>query len=128
MEISSKTIPRRQGVILAALIIATRVPLLPLGYGSDSDAWRVAATASRLWNDGIYHPSRFPGFPLYEVLNAPMVALGGPLLCNSVTLVFFILSVFTFWKIVVLHNLQIGRLLVWTFAFLPILWKNSANT
>lgn len=117
-----------QFLVLVILIVITRLPLLFHGYGWDGDAWRVAWSAYVFWHEGVYIPSRFPGFPLYEFFNAPLVGIGGYLLSNAVTLLIFLAAVLTFRKILTIIRIPRVDILVWTFAFLPILWKNSAIT
>jgi hypothetical protein len=113
---------------LVVATVASRLPFLALGYGADGDAWRVAKSAKTLWHDGIYAPSRFPGFPLYEMINAPIIGPGGSLASNIATLIVFILAVLLFREIVRRMQIPSGNILVWTFAFMPILWKNSTST
>ncbi len=56
------------------------------GYGADPDAWLVARAAGSLWASGRYVVSRFPGYPLHEIANAPLVGLGGAVASNAGTL------------------------------------------
>jgi len=56
--------------ILFLTFLATRVPLLNLGYGKDPDAWRTAVSSYLLKNYNIYHTSRLPGYPLPEFVNS----------------------------------------------------------
>ncbi|MBI1806573.1 MAG: DUF2029 domain-containing protein [Ignavibacteria bacterium] len=119
---------RSRLIVLIALVVLTRLPSLPLGYGSDGDGWRVAWSASKLWNEGVYQPSRFPGFPVYEIINAPLIGLGGSFASNIATLIVFVLALLLFRRILLKIEVQAANLLLWTFAFLPILWKNSAVT
>jgi len=124
-------LPNKQSLsffFLLVLVFISRLPLLFLGYGSDGDGWRVALSASTLWNEGVYQPSRFPGFPIYEMLNAPLVGLGSSLLSNSATMIVFIVAIVFFKKILERFEIPGQNILVWTFAFMPILWKNSAVT
>lgn len=115
-------------LLLVIAIIVTRLPSLFLAYGSDGDGWRVARSAATLWKEGIYRPSRFPGFPLYEFLNAPLVGLGGSLLANAGTLVVFLVCVYLFKSLLERMRVPSADLLVWIFSFFPLLWKNSAVT
>ena len=64
------------GVLLVAVVLAGRVPLLGNGYGSDDDAWRNAVAALRMHAVGHYVPSRIPGFPVYEGLLVPLIPFG----------------------------------------------------
>jgi hypothetical protein len=110
-----------------ALFAATQLPFLLNGYGSDPDAWRVASTASALWHSGIYHVSRFPGYPLHELISAPLVALGGALLSNAGSLVASLLTIL-YWRRIARAVGNHPRILIISLAFLPLFWKNSAGT
>lgn len=69
-----------------AIIAAVGIPVLTAGYGADPDAWLVASAAEKLWAGGHYVVSRFPGYPLHEIVSAPLVGLGGCALSNAGTL------------------------------------------
>lgn len=115
---------------LALLLLAvalTQLPLLPHGYGTDPDAWRVASSASTLWSTGHYEVSRYPGYPLHEIISAPLVGTGGAFASNSATLIAALLLLIV-WNITVLREARHPALLVFTFAFTPLFLKNSAVT
>lgn len=114
--------------LIVAAVVISRIPLLTSGYGSDGDGWRVAWSASMLWHGDSYQPSRFPGFPVYEMLSAPLVGLGGSLLSNAGTLAAFVAALLLFHQLLGQWEVPSTKLLTVTFAFLPILWKNSAVT
>ncbi|MCK9407977.1 MAG: hypothetical protein M0R68_02465 [Bacteroidetes bacterium] len=114
--------------ILIVGVIISRIPLIFGGYGTDGDAWRIAQTSLMLWNEGIYHISRFPGFPLYEFLQTPIIALGGSVASNAACLAVFILSILVFKSILEQWKVPHEDLVLLAFAFLPIFWKNSAVT
>lgn len=118
----------RSFILLIAAVVISRIPLLFGGFGADGDGWRVAKSALTLWNEGNYHVSRFPGFPVYEILQAPLVALGGSVGSNISSLIIFIISIIVFRKIILQWNIPNYDLLLVSYAFLPILWKNSALT
>ncbi|MBI5020760.1 MAG: hypothetical protein HZB59_04935 [Ignavibacteriales bacterium] len=115
-------------IILILLIFISRIPFLLSGYGSDGDAWRIAYNASKIWETCTYSISRFPGFPLYELMITPFVALGGSIFSNTVTLIVFCFGVIIFDKILILLNIESRRIILWTFAFIPLLWKSSTTT
>lgn len=75
-------------VIAAFAYLASRVPLMVLGFGRDSDAWSVASVAADLVRRGEYHVSRAPGHPVHEAINAVPIAFGGPMASNALTLLF----------------------------------------
>jgi len=113
--------------LVLALTVLTRIPFLWTGYGADYDAWLVAKSGLTLWNTGIYHESRLPGYPLHEIVSAPLVGLGGSVLSNSATLVITLIAILVWSKIVQ----KVGthhKLLVVAFAFAPVVWQHSAVT
>lgn len=113
--------------ILVSLFILSRIPLLNLGFGADADAWRIANSAFDLKHHQIYHTSRFPGYPFPEYFNSLIIDYGW-LATNSMTMILSLISVIFFAKILKDFNVKNKGLLVLTYAFLPILWINSANT
>ncbi|MDI6766306.1 MAG: glycosyltransferase 87 family protein [Bacteroidota bacterium] len=115
-------------IILVLIVILPRIYSLFLGYGSDGDSWRVAHTASLLWNDGSYEPSRPPGFPVFEFLISPFVGSGGSVYSNTFTLIIFFISVFLFGKILAISKTPSRNIILWTYALFPILWENSTVT
>ena len=113
--------------LLTLLFVISRAPLLNLGFGSDPDAWRVADSALDLHYFSTYHPSRFPWYPLYEFFNSLIINYGW-LATNVATMIISLISVIVFAKILNELNIKNKGLLVITYAFLPILWINSAST
>jgi len=71
---------------LAFIFLVVRLPWLWTGYGAETDAYRVALSGLHLWRDGEYLPSRLPGYPVHELLMAPLVALGGSVATNAATI------------------------------------------
>lgn len=114
--------------LLLVCVVLSRLPLLFGGYGTDGDAWRVALTAQTLWQTGSYEVSRFPGYPLYELLLTPVIALGGSVASNSATLLVFLCSILLFRRILTYWETPHRDLTLVIYAFLPLLWKNSAVT
>lgn len=114
-------------LILGFLFILSRIPFLNLGFGADPDAWRIAGSAFDLSYFHIYHPSRFPGYPLPEYFNSLVIHYGW-LATNAATMVVSLISVIVFAKILNELNVKNKGLLVITYAFLPILWINSTVT
>ena len=113
--------------IVITMTVLTRLPFLWTGYGADADAWLVAKSASLLWNTGIYHESRLPGYPLHEIVSAPFVGLGGAPLSNAATLVVTLVAIVA-WSKISHHIGQHKKLLVIAFAFAPVVWQHSAVT
>lgn len=114
-------------LILSLIFVLSRIPLLNLGFGSDSDAWRIANSAFDLYYFHIYHPSRFPGYPLVEFINS-LIINHGWLTTNILTMVLSLISVIIFAMILKELEIKNKGLIIITYAFLPILWINSAST
>ncbi len=117
----------RSLLLLAAAVLLSRVPFMLSGYGADGDAWRVASSATNLWKTGRYTMSRPPGYPLHELLSAPLVGLGGAPLSNGITALASVATLAVFFGIV-RHRTRKPLLLTTVFAFTPLFWINSAAT
>jgi len=63
-------------LLLIVATVATRLPFIGHGYGEDPDAWRAMIASQQLVDTGSYVPSRTPGYPLPEYVNALMLAVG----------------------------------------------------
>ncbi len=63
-------------VAIGAVVVATRLPFLGHGYGEDPDSWRAIIAAQHLLDTGRYVPSRPPGYPLPEYVDAVMLWAG----------------------------------------------------
>jgi len=114
-------------IALATVFVGVRIPWLDLGYGTDPDAWRVALTASYLWEEGDYFPSRLPGYPLHELVTAALVRYGW-VWTNLSTVLISLVGVYLFaW---IARKLDLGNrgALTIAFAFTPLLWINSVMT
>jgi hypothetical protein len=69
---------------VAALVFASRLPFLAHGFGLDNDATLLVFAGRRLALEGTYLTSRFPGYPVPELVYA-LAWRGGPLLVNGLT-------------------------------------------
>jgi len=113
---------------MALLWTVSAVPFLRFGYGSDVDAWTVSSAARRIWSTGVYSRSRSFGFPLYELTVTPLIALGGWIASNLLSLA---AGLVLFGALV-----RLGRrgwlahpwLAIATLMFLPIIFKNATST
>lgn len=75
---------RKRFALVVLLVLATRLPFILPGYGSDSDAWRAAYASGVIAATGKYEASRFPGNPVHELAGALVVRFG-PLATNGLT-------------------------------------------
>lgn len=105
----------RSGLFFAALFLAvfiSRVPFLGAGYGVNVDAWRVARVARDMAITGQYSVSRFPGYPVQEIICSSLWR-GGPYALNGLTALLSAVAIVAF--------IQIGRTLQ-----LPCVWLAGA--
>jgi hypothetical protein len=117
----------RAFLALGAVYVASRIPWLNLGYGTDPDAWRVALSAHHLLDAAEYLPSRLPGYPLHEFVTAVFVK-GGWVWTNLSTVLVSLLGVYLFARIASELRLPARGALTIAFAFAPLLWINSVTT
>ncbi len=113
-------------VVVAVAVAAATVPRLVINYGSDGDAWRGAAAAMRLWQEGRYVPSRLPGNPLFEYALAVLVPWGGHVAANAAVLAFFAASIAAFARVARKNGCPGGWIAI--FALTPILLVNAATS
>lgn len=113
-------------LVVLCLVVLSRLPFLWTGYGADADAWMVAHAAETIWRTGEYQASRLPGYPLHEMLFAPIVAAGGPSLSNAVTLL-CTLFLLTLWYHLAWLLTRFPLLSTLCLAFTPLFWINSAT-
>jgi Glycosyltransferase family 87 len=122
--------PRRERWLLALAtlaILATRLPWIAAGYGSDPDGYRVVAAARAIAQSGQYRASRLPGYPVYEYLTV-LSANGPPWLSNAVTALFSAAAFVLF--VLILRYFKIGAavLIAAGFAMTPVIYLNSCST
>jgi len=119
---------RAQTTALMSVWIALTLPMLTLGFGSDADAWTVARTGERIWESGTYIRSRTSGFPLYELVLAPLVHIGGSVATNALSFVCGLVVIWAWLRLAANGVLRRPALTTCMFAFLPIFIKNSTST
>jgi hypothetical protein len=115
-------------LLVAALYVASRLPLLLVGFGSDADAWSVAANAPDLVLHGRYHPSRFPGHPLHEGLYSLAIVAGGPLTANVLSLLLSAAVLALVWWSARRLDSATPAWLVLALAVQPLFWITSADS
>lgn len=116
--------PSRTLLLLAVLVVVSRLPFIWTGYGADADAWKVARAADTLWRSGQYAPSRLPGYPLHEILLAPIVPAGGSPFSNGLTVAASLLALFV-WYHVAARATRLPLLSTIGLAFIPLFWISS---
>jgi hypothetical protein len=122
--------PRREQRLLALAtlaILATRLPWIGAGYGSDPDGYRVVAAARAIAQTGDYHASRLPGYPVYETLGV-LTAHSAPWVSNAVTALFSAAAFVLFALILRYFKVRAAILLAAGFAMTPVIYLNSCCT
>jgi hypothetical protein len=79
--------PRWQLVTVFILVFLSRLPFLDTGYGVNVDGWRVARVAREIATTGEYSVSRFPGYPVQEII-CSWFWRGGPFALNALSAFF----------------------------------------
>ena len=80
------------------------------------------------WRSGEYLPSRLPGYPVHELLMAPLVRLGGSVATNAATALVALAGVLLLARIARRLNEPSPGLVVIGMAFTPFLIVNSVET
>jgi hypothetical protein len=113
---------------LSVAFLLVRLPWLWTGYGAETDAYRVALSALHLWRSGEYLPSRLPGYPVHELLMAPLVRFGGSVATNGATALIALLGVLLLARLVRELGEPSPGFVVLGMAFTPFLIANSVET
>jgi hypothetical protein len=107
-------------------IFVLYVPLLFLGFGTDSDTY----TALNAWNyfleHKVYVPSRLPGYVIHEIGIYYATKIGGSLLSNFVTLLFAVISCVVLLKIAKSYSIPKSAILL--VILNPVFIVNSTST
>lgn len=116
-------------IFLAAIVILlTRLPFVQNGYGSDSDAWRVANTARFVAATGEYAASRLPGYPLQELFYSLMWRWGGRAAAFNVTTALLSVLCFVFISLYLVRLRSRDWLLAsMTIALTPVIFIHSTD-
>lgn len=112
---------------LGVLYLATRLPFLFLGYGVRSDAWGPARAARALLESGTYEVGRYPGYVLHELVNVPLVVIGGWTATVAASALVYALALVAVIYILQVNRHKHPRILLALFAFLPLFWLNSVE-
>ena len=119
-------------VYLAIIFLISRITFINLGFSAfthptDQDVLAVVNSAYLLRYLDVYTVSRFPGYPVYEIINSLFIG-GGWIATNTATMIVSFICVVLFAKILDFFKIQYKAILVLTFAFIPVIWINSTVT
>jgi len=104
------------------------LPLVFLGYGSDSDSYSVVRTGQYFVQTLDYLPSRLPGYFVHEVFVFFLNQIGGSIASNLGTLGMTLLMLGAFEDICIRLKIPNKNLLTLTLAIHPFVWANAAAT
>ena len=107
--------------------LASRIPLLGNGYGSDPDAWRNIVAALHVRAVGHYIPSRVPGFPLFELLLAALAPWGWQA-TNLVAALAQLGALAAFARVLDLRGVRDRRAALVALGFGAALWVHATQT
>jgi len=113
--------------LLCAVVLLTRLPFLGAGYGEHADNWRVALAARHIAQTGVYEASRFPGYPVQEVV-CSWFWKTGPMGLNLLDALFCTLAVLFFALICIEYGVGEWWLAGLALAFVPVLYVNSVSS
>jgi hypothetical protein len=112
--------------LLALAVAATRAPFLSPGYGTDTDAWKLAYAARFIATQGHYLASRLPGYPIQELVSA-LAWKGGPLALNGLSALFSVLATVLLFVAARRLRLRHAALITLAFAFTPAVYVGSVS-
>jgi hypothetical protein len=115
-------------VIIIGVWLALVIPQIFISYGTHVDAWLVAWNAERMWNSGVYTPSRSTGFPVFEYLVTPLVHWGGWPLSNLGSVVAGLFMVTGLFELAKRNHFRYPLITIITISFLPIIMDQATST
>ena len=119
--------PHWQLTIVFLIVLVSRLPFLDAGYGVNVDAWRVALTAREIAVTGDYSVSRFPGYPIQEIV-CSWFWRGGPFALNALSAIFSAIAATAFAAIARKLHGRDAFLAALAFAATPILFISSVSS
>ena len=111
-------LPHAVGAALALAVLASHLPFLGPGYGTDSDCWKLADGLREMITTGRYTASRLPGYPVMEVLSVPFQPLG-PVAINALSALAAAACAWLLARILARHGVREAWLGGAAFAFVP---------
>ncbi|MBK5285109.1 MAG: hypothetical protein JJE25_06870 [Bacteroidia bacterium] len=117
----------KKNLIFAFVILLTRIPFIFSGFGTDEDSWGIALTAININQLHQYEVSRFPGFPVHEIISALFIS-GGAVVLNLLTAIMSALAVLFFVCFLQEKHFRYPYLAGFVFAFTPVVFIHSTDT
>ena len=113
--------------LFALGIFLSRLPFLSQGYGLDGDSWSVAIVARNIAMTGNYEVSRFPGYPVQELI-CSLFYNGTAWRLNLLTAIISTIGVLFFALTLKAWKFKYVFLAAAALAFVPIIYINSTTT
>ena len=117
----------RRNLLFTFLIFLSRIPFIFSGPGTDEDAWGVALYALNIFNTHEYEVSRFPGFPVHELVSVLFIR-GGPIALNILTAIMSAAAALMFVCALQEMRLRFPYLAGLAFAFTSIVYVHSSES
>lgn len=111
-------------LLVALLVLATRLPFLHAGYGAEEDAWGTVLAAFHTATTGVYEYSRLPGHPVHEFA-CTLLWGSGPFVFNLATAFFGAIAVYFFGRSLQVLGFSQYILASLAFAFVPVVFISS---
>lgn len=105
---------RNQLLLLVSLTGISRIPFIFDGYGVEEDSWGLVVNSYEIQQTGHFVASRLPGHPVQEWTYA-LIYDQPAWMYNSLSVLFSMIAVFYFFKVV--HQLGLASPGMWTLAF-----------
>jgi len=112
--------------LLAVLILASRIPFLFDGFGSEEDAWALPMVAERIAVTGVYEVSRLPGHPVQEIVYS-LMHTSGPVVFNLLTALLSTIGLCAFATMLRNYGHSSPLWIAAITAFTPIIYIHSTN-
>jgi uncharacterized membrane protein YqjE len=114
-------------ILLGIIVLASRLPFLADGYGSEDDSWGLVLNARLMAQTGEYSFSRLPGHPVQEYL-LMLMPNAGAFNMNMLSVLFSVISALCFAGILKHYNMNNRFLWSVVFATIPAIWISSTYT
>ncbi|MET3535566.1 glycosyltransferase family 39 protein [Chryseobacterium limigenitum] len=111
-------------IIIALIILLSRIPFIFNSLGQDLDGWREVYSGKILSEYHIYNVSRFPGYPFPEFVFSLFYKQPYWYL-NSLSILFTMGACIFFYRILEYFKVSLSFLLAVSLSFIPIIYLNS---
>lgn len=114
-------------LLVAAVVLLSRLPFLGAGYGLHWDAWGNAKIAQQIAESGQYTMARVPGAPAYE-LTLALLSSGGPWALNGLSALASVACVVIFALLARKYHCRDWLLAAAAFGFSSVMYVSSVTS